>query len=45
MSVENFFKYARDRQSILIARRMGLPREQWTDDPIFKTYRFCNIIR
>jgi hypothetical protein len=40
-----FFEYARERQSILLRRREGLPRPEWTDDPILSQYRFCNVYR
>lgn len=40
-----FFAYARERQSILLRRRAGLPRSAWTQDPILQQYRFCNVYR
>jgi hypothetical protein len=43
--VTAFFRYARERQQILLNRRAGLPREQWTKDPILQKYRFCNVFR
>jgi hypothetical protein len=43
--VTAFFRYARERQQILLSRRAGLPREKWTKDPILQKYRFCNVFR
>ena len=40
-----FFNYARERYNILLNRRAGLPREEWTVDPVLKTWSFCNIFR
>lgn len=45
MNAEAFFAYARERQQILIRRRAGLPRSEWTKDEILRTYRFCNVFR
>jgi hypothetical protein len=39
-----FFKYARERYRILLARRAGRPRP-WTKDPILQSNRFTNIFR
>lgn len=44
MSVENFFKYARDRQIIHLSRQAGYPKP-WTRDPILRDNRFCNVFR
>lgn len=44
MSVEKFFWYARERQSVLLRRRAGCSRP-WTDDPALNQYRFCNVFR
>lgn len=44
MSAEAFFAYARERQSILLRRRAGGP-PPWTDDPVLRKYRFCNVFR
>lgn len=44
-TIDHFFDTARERYSILLARRQGLPPEQWTEDPIFQQYRFCNVFR
>lgn len=40
-----FFAYARERQNILLRRRAGLPREEWTRDPILQRYRFTCVRR
>lgn len=40
-----FFAYARERQAILLRRRAGLPRDQWSRDPVFANNRFCNVFR
>lgn len=44
MSVEAFFAYARERQSVLLRRRSGAPRP-WTDDALLQQFRFCNVDR
>ena len=31
---KRFFKFCRERHSIFLRREAGLPREQWTKDPI-----------
>lgn len=43
--IKKFFAIARERYQILLNRRAGLPRDEWTKDPIFKTNRFCNVFR
>jgi hypothetical protein len=45
MRTDDFFAFARERHSIHLRRRAGLPRSAWTDDPILQTYRFTNIFR
>lgn len=35
----------KERERIRIRRRIGLPREEWTSDPIFKEYSFTNVKR
>lgn len=40
----NFFKVARDRFNIKRFRDDGQPFP-WTNDPILKQYRFCNVFR
>lgn len=42
--IKAFFAYARERYTIFLARRDGLPHP-WTKDPILQQYRFCNIFR
>lgn len=34
-----------ERQSILRNKQAGLPKFEWTEDPIFAEYRFCNVDR
>lgn len=43
--IEKFFTYARKRHTITLRRASGLPREEWTDDPILKKYRFTSVFR
>ena len=45
MDPSPFFAYARERQAILLRRRAGLPRSEWTQDPILRDNRFCNVFR
>ena len=40
-----FFAYARERQNIFLRRQAGLPREEWTRDPILQKYRFTCVRR
>jgi hypothetical protein len=42
---KRFFKFCRERHSVFLRREAGLPREQWTDDPILKQYKFTNVFR
>lgn len=42
---EQFFSTARERYQIKLNREAGLPQDQWTKDPHFKTWRFCNVHR
>lgn len=44
MSVESFFKFARDRHDIYLKRKAGQSRP-WTEDPILHQYRFTNVFR
>jgi hypothetical protein len=45
-NVKPFFDYANAREEIRIKREDSqLLPEEWTDDPVFKKYRFCNIFR
>ena len=34
-----------ERERVRINKEAGLPRHQWTKDPILRTYHFCNIRR
>src|SRR3546814_6985564 len=36
---------AKERYLIMLRRENGNPPNSWTDDPIFQTYRFCNVFR
>lgn len=40
-----FVDFVEARQGVLLKRREGLPREQWTHDPILSSAKFCNIDR
>jgi len=40
-----FFECAVRRQAIYNRRLLNLPKDEWTDDPIFKEWRFCNVFR
>lgn len=44
--LELFF-YTADERHIIYKRKEieKLPRDQWTNDPIFKEFRFCNVYR
>jgi 5-hmdU DNA kinase-like protein len=42
--VKRFFQYAVDRYRIFLAKANGFPAP-WTDDPILRSYRFCNVFR
>lgn len=44
-NAQSFFETARERYSIMLRRAAGLPREQWTNDPQFKQWRFCQVHR
>jgi hypothetical protein len=44
MRVDRFFETARERYRIRLRREAGLPAP-WTDDPVFREYRFCNVFR
>lgn len=44
MSVDRFFALARERYNVFLRRRAGQPGP-WTDDPILREFRFCNIFR
>lgn len=40
-----FWRYLVERESIRRRRLDGLPREEWTSDPIMQTYSFTNVKR
>lgn len=40
-----FYDFMKERELIRLRRRAGLPREQWTQDEIFRQYSFTNIKR
>lgn len=40
-----FWAFVRERELIRHRRAVGLPREQWTEDEIFRTYSFTNVRR
>ena len=43
---ESFFSFISKRQRIWYNRFiLNKPREEWTDDPILKKYKFCNVFR
>lgn len=44
-NIERFFELARERYKIHLLRAAGVPRGQWTTDPVFQEYRFCNTHR
>lgn len=41
---DRFFAFARERHSVYLKRRAGLPAP-WTDDPVMQTTRFTNVFR
>lgn len=43
--LEHFIDTAKERYLIMLRRENGNPPNSWTDDPIFQTYRFCNVFR
>lgn len=45
MRAADFFAFARERHAIHLRRADGLPRSQWTRDPILQQYRFTNVFR
>lgn len=42
---QRFWHTARERESIRLRKEAGLPPELWTDDPVFRSGRFCNVWR
>lgn len=45
MLTTEFYAFIRERESIRLRRAAGMPREQWTQDPILRTYKFTNVKR
>lgn len=45
MLTNEFFAFMRAREQIRLNRLAGKPREEWTDDPIFTSYKFTNVKR
>jgi hypothetical protein len=45
MLIREFFEFMRKREQIRLNRAAGLPREEWTDDEILRTYKFTNVKR
>jgi len=41
----DYFRTARERYRIKLARDLSWPRGLWTQDPVFKAWRFCNVHR
>lgn len=39
-----FIYWIKERESIRVKKEAGLPKP-WSDNPIFQTYRFCNVER
>lgn len=44
-SFESLLYFVWEREAIRLAREAGMPREQWTADPVFQRYKFTNIRR
>ena len=44
-SFEALLYFTWEREAIRLAREAGMPREQWTADPVFGRYKFTNIRR
>lgn len=40
-----FWNYLLERERIRLRRAVGLPRERWTSDPIFREFSFTNVKR
>ena len=43
--IKQFYDFMFEREMIRLRRLSGLPREEWTSDPIFKAYSFTNVKR
>ena len=44
-NVERFFYWINERHAIYQRRNMGVPRSEWTEDPILQEYKFTNPFR
>ena len=44
-SIESLLYFVWEREAIRLAKAAGMPREQWTADPVFRKYKFTNIRR
>jgi hypothetical protein len=44
-SLESLLYFVWEREAIRLGREAGLPREKWTDDPVFRKYKFTNVRR
>lgn len=45
MMTAEFYAFMREREKIRLRKGAGVSREQWTDDPILKVYKFTNVKR
>lgn len=45
MSVAGLCAFINERENIRIKKELGVPRANWTSDPILAAYRFCNVRR
>ena len=43
--VAAFYSFMTERENIRLRRLLGWPREEWTNDPIFKKFSFTNVKR
>lgn len=43
--LKEFYDFIVERESIRVRRKLGLPREEWTSDPILKAFSFTNVKR
>lgn len=43
--VSEFWSYLIERESIRLRRLVGLPRDQWTEDEVMKSFSFTNVKR
>lgn len=43
--VDEFWSFVIEREQIRLNRLVGLPREEWTTDPIMRQYSFTNVKR